>query len=250
VSRTARFHLTSFFAASLLLAGCAGLQPVADPSLSVEQIPFRDSNFKACVLEQGISDPAKITRLDCSLRNIESADEPFYFSNLQELDLSLNEISWLDIRANTQLTSLKVFPSSDRKAMKFSQHPKLTTLALDGQDGDIASDALKAMPALEEITLGFDSMTALDIEQPKLREISFIDSRSLKKLYLYTPSLEDFYSDRSQVNWLDLSSTQKLVNLEVRKAPLQKLTLDEQPTPEKTLAAGWKTETAGTGRKP
>lgn len=231
--RTPSSLLVSVLALTTLLTGCVGIQPKANPSYSVEQIPFRDDNFKACVLEQGISDPAKITQLDCSLRNIQSADELFYFPNLEQLDLGLNEISWLDLRANTKLKSLRVFPSSYLKAAKFSQYPQLTHLSLDGLDGDIAVDAFAAMPVLEEVTLGFENLTALEIEQPKLRKLSFINTKSLKKLYLYTPELEDFYSDRSQIKWLDLSSTQKLVSLEVRKAPLQRLTLDEQPNLKK-----------------
>ncbi|OOV86416.1 hypothetical protein [Oceanospirillum linum] len=233
MSRSTRSVLFFTFFTTVLLNGCAGIQSTGKQSVSIEQIPFRDENFKACVLEQKISDPAEITELDCSLRNIQSADELFYFPNLQKLDLSLNEISWLDIRANSQLESLKLFPSNHLKAMKFSHYPQLRTLALDGRDGEIAEDALQAMPALEELTLGFEDMTKLKIHQSELRSLSLLNSKSLNKLILNTPSLEDFYSDRSQLNWLDFSSTQKLVNLEIRKTPLQKLTLDTQPDLEK-----------------
>lgn len=221
--------LISILALTTLLTGCVATQPKANLTYSIEQIPFRDDNFKACVLEQGISDPAKIIQLDCSLRNIQSADELFYFPNLEQLDLGLNEISWLDLRANTKLKSLKVFPSSYLKAAKFSQYPQLTHLSLDGLDGEIAVDAFSAMPALEEVTLGFEDLAALKLKQPDLKKLSFISTKALKKLTLYTPSLEDLYIDRSQLNWLDLSNTQNLVNLEVRKTPLQKLTLGELP---------------------
>ncbi|WP_417598183.1 hypothetical protein [Oceanospirillum sp.] len=233
MSRSTNSVLFFTFFTTLLLNGCAGIPSTSKQSVSIEQIPFQDENFKACVLEQKTSDPAEITELDCSLRNIQSADELFYFPNLRKLDLSLNEISWLDIRANSQLESLKLFPSNNLKAMKFSHYPQLRTLALDGRDGEIAEDALKTMPALEELTLGFEDMTKLKIHQPELRSLSLLNSKSLNKLILNTPSLEDFYSDRSQLKWLDLSSTQKLVNLEVRKTPLQKLTLDTQPDLEK-----------------
>lgn len=227
--RTPSSLLVSVLALATLLSGCVGVQPKTHPSYSVEQIPFRDDKFKACVLEAGISDPAKITQLDCSLRGIQSADELFYFPNLEQLDLSLNEISWLDLRANTKLKTLKVFPNSALKAAKFSQYPQLTQLSLDGDDGNIAKAAVAAMPALEEITLGFENLTALKIKQPNLKKLSFISTKSLKKLTLYTPALEDFYIDRSQLNWVDLSSTQQLVNLEIRKTPLKKLTLGELP---------------------
>jgi len=233
VSRSAHSILFLTFFTTVLLNGCTALQPTGRLSVNIEQIPFQDENFKACVLEQKVSDPAEITELDCSLRNIQSADELFYFPNLRKLDLSLNEISWLDIRTNSQLESLKLFPSNNLKAMKFSHYPQLKTLALDGRDGEIAEDALKAMPALEELTLGFEDMTKLKIHQPELRSLSLLNSKSLNKLVLNTPSLEDFYSDRTQINWLDLSSTQKLVSLEIRKTPLQRLTLDAQPNLER-----------------
>lgn len=229
-----RFLTATVITLGLLVSGCSTAtaprpMPHADYSLSVADIPFQDPAFKACVQAQGIEDPLKITELDCSLNPIQSAAELHYFPALEKLDLSLTQIRTLDLRNNTRLKSLKLFPLSGLSELNLSRYPKLQELALDGENSALATQALAVMPNLQTLTLGFNKLQQLTLNQPQLHKLSLIDSRSLQQLTLNTPQLQDLYSDRSQLNTLDLSTSDQLVNLDIRKAPLQQLTLGQQP---------------------
>lgn len=86
-----------------LLTGCA--QQVR-PTLT--SLTFIDPNFKRCVFAQGKKNIDQITTLKCSHFNIRDAREVRYLTHLTTLDLSSNQLTFVDISHNPKLQVLSV----------------------------------------------------------------------------------------------------------------------------------------------
>lgn len=90
---------------ALLLSQALNAKPLSE-------IEWRDSDFKACVMQQaaqqGWTDSTEFSELKCHSSNIHSPIAIRYFTELRKLSLYNNDIVELDVRNLTQLESLNV----------------------------------------------------------------------------------------------------------------------------------------------
>ncbi|PSV44929.1 hypothetical protein [Photobacterium sp. GB-36] len=96
------FSSILLFLGGLILSGCA--QHYA----AISDIPFADANFKRCVILQGKVYSEHITELKCDGLHISKIKELSNFPNLQQLDLSHNHLTQLDVSHNPKLALLSV----------------------------------------------------------------------------------------------------------------------------------------------
>ncbi len=95
----------------------------------VSEIPFKDENFKQCVLAQQIEDPAAIKKLSCSQFAINNIDELAYFPALKELQISGPELKQVDLSHNPELESVFITKSKIEK-IDVSHNPQLKELGV------------------------------------------------------------------------------------------------------------------------
>ena len=128
---------------SAILTGCA--QPK-----TVSALTFRDPNFKRCVVAQGEENIQQITVLTCSHFNIRDAREIRYLTGLNSLDLSSNQLTYLDISYNHQLQLVSV------------EHNKLAYLDLSDN------------PQLQIVNVSFNHLKAIDVsDNPLLMYLNY-----------------------------------------------------------------------------
>ncbi|PSU86533.1 hypothetical protein [Photobacterium kishitanii] len=131
-----------------IVAGCA--QQV-QPTLT--SLTFIDPNFKRCVFAQGEKNIKQITSLKCSHFNIRDAREVRYLSHLKTLDLSSNQLTYLDVSHNPQLQVLSV------------EHNKLAHLNLTHN------------PQLQIVNVSFNRLKALNVSyNPLLTYLNYDDT--------------------------------------------------------------------------
>ncbi len=131
-----------------IVTGCA--QQV-QPSLT--SLTFIDPNFKRCVFAQGEKNIKQITTLKCSHFNIRDAREVRYLSHLKTLDLSSNQLTYLDVSHNPQLQVLSV------------EHNKLANLNLTHN------------PQLQIVNVSFNRLKALNVSHnPLLTYLNYDDT--------------------------------------------------------------------------
>ena len=127
----------------VVLAGCA--QPT-----TINSVTFLDSNFKRCVVAQGEENIQQITVLKCSHFNIRDAREIRYLTGLNSLDLSSNQLTYLDISHNSQLQLVSV------------EHNKLAYLDLSDN------------PQLQIVNVSFNHLKAIDVsDNPLLMYLNY-----------------------------------------------------------------------------
>ncbi|MEC6824603.1 hypothetical protein VXS02_14320 [Photobacterium piscicola] len=128
---------------SAVLSGCA--QPK-----TVSSLTFLDPNFKRCVIAQGKENIQQITSLRCSHFNIRDAREIRYLTDLNSLDLSSNQLTYLDVNHNHQLQLLSV------------EHNKLSHLNLTDN------------PQLKIVNISFNHLKTIDVsDNPLLMYLNY-----------------------------------------------------------------------------
>ena len=128
------------------LVGCA-------QSPTLKSLTFIDPNFKRCVVAQGKQDIQQITTLECSHFNIKDAREVRYLTQLKTLDLSSNQLTYLDVSHNRQLHVLSV------------EHNKLSHVKLDHNS------------QLKIVNVRFNHLTTLDVSHnPLLTYLNYDDT--------------------------------------------------------------------------
>lgn len=131
-----------------ILTGCA---QQAQPTLTT--LTFIDPNFKRCVFAQGKKNIKQITTLECSHFNIRDAREIRYLTHLKTLDLSSNQLTYLDLSHNPQLQVVSV------------EHNQLANLNLAHN------------PLLQIVNVSFNRLKALDVNHnPLLTYLNYDDT--------------------------------------------------------------------------
>ncbi|WP_045462422.1 leucine-rich repeat domain-containing protein [Vibrio hyugaensis] len=221
-----------------VLVGCS-------PPEKVSEIRFSDENFEKCVLDLGVDELDQVVRLICSDMRIEDAEEIKYFSQLTHLDLSLNDLSGLDVSSNPKLQQIEVWgqlTENGFKSFTLATLPELTILSVAGdqlEKTDITAATFeKQLPNLDELSFVGTPPKGnftLSLQHRKLRNLSIIDLTKHEdltaklKLDLDFPALTDVYIETPALEFLSLNNSHQLESISVVNTPLTSLSLADMP---------------------
>lgn len=167
--------LTKKFAFTALALMVSGQVAAADYS-KVSEIPFKDDNFKQCVIAQNIEDPATITKLDCSQFSINTIDELANFPALKELQVSGSELKHVDLTHNPALESVFITKSKIDN-IDVSQNPQLKELGVSFNH--LSQIDLSHNPNLTDLAVVANNLTTLDLSKKPAAKISMGRSKSI-----------------------------------------------------------------------
>ena len=188
---------------SCLPAGALAEGPSRSGSVAVDRAHFPDEAFRAWLLDSAnlggagadglLSEEelAAVTRMDLSRQGIASLEGIGYFQALEVLDCGTNQLTQLDLSANSRLREL------------YCSNNLLTRLDLSGN------------PALEYLYCASNRIEALELRRcPALRDLN-CEKNQLSGLDLSgNPALVQLYCRHNQLTQLDVSKNPELVFIE------------------------------------
>lgn len=165
--------------------------------MKLEDIPFEDQSFRACVLESKCTDSSELTELNARKRKIKHLGGIEHLTELTFIDLTKNMIEHADFSANTKLEELMI------------GNNRLETLVLTN---------CKELCHLE---IFMNDLEALDLSQNKLLENLYANQNDLEQLDLSNnTALEDLRLDSNNLYELDLNRNIALSRLDIGNNPL------------------------------
>ena len=167
------------------------------------------------VSKQGIKDLTGIECfssmwfLDCSENNLSSLDVSAN-TKLTHLVCCENNLSSLDVSANTKLTTLDCSWNRNLSSLNVSQNTAL--MGLWCAYCSIASIDVSKMTALEQLDVQHNNLTSLDVSNNKV--LTFLDCKDngLNSLKL-TPTIKDLRVSGNDLSTLDVSKLTELESL-------------------------------------
>ena len=186
-----------------------------DAGIAIDATHFPDTNFRNYVLQRvdnngdGILSTAEadaMTDMMVSYKQISSLKGIEYFTKLEDLTCSNNNLTSLDVSHNTELISLAC------------------------ASNQIAQLDVTMLTHLEGLNVGRNQLAQLDVSQnPKLNLLS-ASSNNLRELNVSNnPLLEILFVDGNVLTSLDVTNNPKLNNLRCNNNRLQSLTVVNNP---------------------
>ena len=186
-----------------------------DAGIAIDATHFPDTNFRNYVLQRvdnngdGILSTAEadaMTDMMVSYKQISSLKGIEYFTKLEDLTCSNNNLTSLDVSHNTELISLAC------------------------ASNQIAQLDVTMLSQLEGLNVGRNQLAQLDVSQnPKLNLVS-ASSNQLRELNVSNnPLLEILFVDGNVLTSLDVTNNPKLNNLRCNNNRLQSLTVVNNP---------------------
>ena len=149
----------------------------------VTEANFPDANFRAALLKENIQtkeDVESITSLDLRFNKIRDLTGIEYFTNLESLKVSFNELSSLDVSKNLKLTYLD---AGNNQLMTEITLPN-SLKYLDCFDNGIKSIDLLGLSNLWYLNMTANSLSTIDLSgNPELTHL-FLEDNNLTKLDL------------------------------------------------------------------
>ncbi len=186
--------------------------PIDPENHVIDAAHFPDAKFRAFVADfdtdgsgaLSASERAAVTEIDCQDMRISSLTGVEYFPNLEILMCGYNDLTSLDLSANTKLLRLDC-EENDLTALDLSMLPDLKILYANGNLGLSELD-LSANPALEDLTVSFCDLSELDLSaNPALYYLDCVDNRLSELDLSANPALEELYCDQNELTALNLS---------------------------------------------
>jgi len=185
-----------------------------------EGITFNDAGFEACIRSAlSISEPTPITEEDaatlsyiyCPSAGISDTTGLEYFTNITWLYLGNNNLSSIDVSANTALTTLEL-GSNDLTTIDVSSNTALTTLNL--YDNDLTGLDVSANTDLEHLVINSNSLTALDVSQNTALQDLVVSTNALTELDVSaSTALTQLIASGNNLTSVDVSNNTALVDL-------------------------------------
>lgn len=148
--------------------------------IPVDKAHFEDAEFRTYLtsefpIENGKIDAIKVTKINCSDKNIKSLKGIEYFTELKELDCNLNNISDVDISKNIKLVSLSLFENKLTK-LDVSKNTELTSLTIFGNR--LTAIDVSKNTKLESLRCQSNKIKNLDVSNNKaLTELVCFDNQ-------------------------------------------------------------------------
>lgn len=198
---------------------------------------FPDANFSQILVSRyglteigGEIDPtspenvkriAKITDLSLGSSRISSLSGIEYFENLTILSCVSNELTTLDLSANSKLTHLYCSENQLRN-LDLSENKELIELCC--QENNLRTLDLSAKPKLTHLYCHENRLTALDLSASMELTELYCQENQLATLDLpASKNLREFYCYSNRLTTLDLSASQELIRVQCYANRLTKL---------------------------
>ena len=145
-------------------------QPQAD-EVAIDETNFPDANFREFVKQYDTDGNGSfsqneldaVTEINASSKAIQSLKGIEYFTALESLDVRSNQLTSLDVSANTALTSLNV-SYNQLSELDVSANTALTSLDVRGGN-QLTSLDVSANTALESLNVWANQLTSLDVSR-------------------------------------------------------------------------------------
>ena len=177
-------------------------------------VEISDPNFEQVLIDLGYDTsidgyiPAAtieaITSLDLSNKNITNLTAIKYFTALTHLSCSGNQLTSLDLSANTALTELNC---SDNQLTSLDLP---TNIDLSFEDNRLTSLDASANTALTYLNCSNNQLTSLDVRNGNNTALGYFNSANNPDLSCITVDAADY----STANWTNKDATSKFVNNE------------------------------------
>ena len=222
------------------MGGCTVTLPVKiveGTKVALIAANFPDDNFRAYLEEAYGRDGYVIIEavefIDCRERNISSLKGIENFKKLQHLDCSGNQLTTLDVSANTALTELYCYENQLTK-LDVSNNTALQYLNCDGNQ--LTALNVGNNTALLSLSCGNNRLTALNVSKNTVLESLYCSNNPLTTLDVSkNTALKELYCYNNNLAELDVSKNTALQLLECSKNPLTTLNVGENKELE-TLA--------------
>ena len=144
--------------------------PDKDPGVFIDEMIFPDANFREWLLSQDYGNSGYITNagitgvteIDVSGKNIADLKGIEYFTALENLHCNNNQLTALDMSANTALMNLNCY-SNQLTALDVSKNEAL--VLLNCSNNALSALDVKANTALSVLYCEHDQLTALDVSK-------------------------------------------------------------------------------------
>ena len=200
-----------------------------------EKIVFVDPSFKAYCVENfdinkdgevSLKEAENVTIIDCSNKHtIVSIDEIRFFTNLEELDCSANQLTSLNLDSNYKLKKLNC-NNNLLKALDLSNNVEL--LELHCCTNDIESLNIKNNTNLHQVECYFNRIATLDLTGNPLLAVLLCNDNQIESLdFSANSQLDrvDCYNNR--IEGINLAVCSKLSSLDCRNNKLTALNLNK-----------------------
>lgn len=165
--------------------------------MKLDEIPFDDDAFKACVLASGAENAEDVTELHCRKQKIKSAAGVEHLTNLKLLDLTRNEITKIDLSKNIKLEEI-FLGNNELSSLDISGCNELIYLEVFINELDEID--LSNNPILEGLVANKNDLEAIDISK--------------------NSELLDLRLSGNSLSKIDVSANEKLERLDLEKNPL------------------------------
>ncbi|KAB8288625.1 Por secretion system C-terminal sorting domain-containing protein [Bifidobacterium ramosum] len=223
-----------------MLAGGAPVVLAADVAgdIPIDASHFPDKALRACVInpnsgvpidtdEDGMLSVAErnaVTSFSC-YGGVDSTQGLELFPNLT--DLSIEDVSSVDVSKNPKLTSLSLL-SGSFASLDVSHNLQLKELNLDG--GKLTSVDVSHNPELTKLSVYSNPLSSLDVSHnPKLTELNVQESALASVDVSKNPLLEILHLRDNKLTSLDVTHNPKLIELFASNNALSSLDVSKNP---------------------
>lgn len=201
-----------------------------DYVLSAEEIAavtrMGDTSYKGISDFKGLEYFTELKHFGCAGNNLTHLDVSAN-TKLVELFCSYNKLTALDVSKNTELTELSC-DSNALTALDVSKNTKLEML--EASDNDLTAIDVSNNTALRALSCGYNQIGALDVSKNTALESLGCMSNKLTALDVSkNTALEYLYCGENFLTQLDLSQNTLLVNLDCAHSNIKTLDLSHNP---------------------
>ncbi len=190
-------------------------------NLHAQDIVFKDTNFQKAVLahhppidlngdgliQRSESDSVKV--LNLMQMNIQSSEDAYYFPNLEELQLTRNEIKELRISGFVKMKRL-ICAMNNLKIVEISEMPSLENLTLNFND-ELDTLVLKHLPKLTVLSVQEANLKVLNVSDFPLLKYLIASDNHLTTLDLTkNPEIIQVMLTNNLITELDIRNNSKL----------------------------------------
>ena len=203
--------------------------------VAIDETNFPDANFREFVKRydtdgNGSFSQAEldaVTEINASSKEIQNLKGIEYFTALTSLNVFDNNLTSLDVSANTALESLDV-SNNHLTSLDLSANTALTNLT--ASFNQLTELDLEANAALTILDVVGNQLTSLDVSaNTTLESLSVSDNQLTSLDVSANTALQDLYVANNQLTALDVSANTKLSTLIVNQNQLISLKLGNEP---------------------
>ena len=188
-------------------------------NLSINESIFPDENFRKYLLSQSYGSDgiltedeiAEVTKIDLWYKNVQSLQGIEFFTALEVLNCSNNQLTSLDVSKNTALKTLNCY-DNQLTSLDVSKNTALTSL--DCNNNKLTSLDVSKNTALTSLSCGGNQLTSLDVSKNTvLTSLTFSNNRLTSLDLSKNTALKELSCNSNQLTSLTVSGCMALTKL-------------------------------------